>query len=144
MYRVADKQLSVYDYIPPFHGELSPRNRWVRLASAVDWDAFEKEYSTHFARGGKVAIPARVALGSLVIRAAYGVSDRETVSLVRESPYLQYFLGCDTFGDTPPFSARSLETFRTRIPRKFVSGALRKLRGFEAQDRPAEPGQTTD
>lgn len=67
VYRVKDRQMSVYDYIPPYHGELSHKNRWVRLASAIDWDAFEHEYSALFARGGKVAIPARVALGSLII-----------------------------------------------------------------------------
>lgn len=138
MYRATDKQLSVYDYIPPFHGELSPKNRWVRLAAAIDWDGFEKEYSTHFARGGKIAIPARVALGCLIIRAAYRASDRETVSLVRESPYLQYFLGCDGFCDEAPFSARSMEKFRTRIPRRMVSAMVRTLRGFEALDRPDE------
>ena len=44
MYRTLDSQLSVYDFLPPYHGELSPDNRWVRLAAAVDWDAFEREY----------------------------------------------------------------------------------------------------
>lgn len=134
IYRVTDQQMSVYDYIPPFHGELSHRNRWVRLAAALDWDALEQDYSAHFARGGKVAIRARVAFGSLVIRAAYRVSDRETVQLVRESPYLQYFLGQESFTDRAPFSARSMAKFRARIPRRLVADALRALRGFEAED----------
>ena len=136
MYRAKDSQMSVYDYIPPFHGELSHSNRWVRLAAVVDWDAFEREYSALFARGGKVAIPARVALGSLIIREACGVSDRETVALVRESPYLQYFLGLKSFADEAPFSARSMEMFRRRIPRAVVRDAVRLLRGFEREDRP--------
>ena len=130
MYRVKDRQMSVYDYIPPFHGELSHSNRWVRLAAAVDWDAFEREYSALFARGGKVASPARVALGSLIIREACGVSDRETVALVRESPYLQYFLGMETFSDEMPFSARTVARFRARIPDKVVRPAVRLLRSF--------------
>ena len=93
MYRTREHQLSIYDYLPPYHGELAGRNRWVRLAEAIDWDAFEREYSGHFGHAGKVALPARVAYGCLIIRAALGVSDRETVALIRESPYLQYFLG---------------------------------------------------
>lgn len=137
MYRVTDHQMSVYDYIPPFHGELSHANRWVKLAAAIDWDTFEREYSAHFARGGKVAIPARVAYGSLIIRAACRVSDRETVLLVRESPYLQYFLGQETFSDQAPFSARSMEKFRARIPRRLVNEAVRLLRTFE--EEPAKP-----
>lgn len=123
--------MSVYDYIPPFHGELSRENRWVRLAEMLDWDGFEKQYSALFAHRGKVAIPARVALGSLIIRSACRVSDAETVALVRESPYLQFFLGLDSFRDGAPFSARSMEIFRARIPQKTVRDAVRVLRTLE-------------
>ena len=101
-------------------------------AHAIDWDAFEREYSGHFGRAGKVAIPARVAFGCLIVRAACGVSDRETVFLIRESPYLQYFLGFDTFTDDVPFSPRSMERFRARIPAAQVRRAVRLLRSFEA------------
>lgn len=131
MYRVKDHQMSIYDYIPPYHGELKNANRWVRLAEAIDWDSFEQSYSTHFARGGKVAIPARIALGSLIIRAAYGISDRETVHVVRESPYLQYFLGCETFSDEVPFSEHSMGRFRARIPAATVRAAVKLLRTYE-------------
>ena len=61
MYRAREKQMSIYDYLPPYHGELCNANRWVRLAAAIDWDGFEKAYSALFAPGGKVALPARVA-----------------------------------------------------------------------------------
>ena len=63
MYRTREKQMSIYDYLPPYHGELCGANRWVRLAAEIDWDAFEKAYSEQFAPGGAVALPARVALG---------------------------------------------------------------------------------
>lgn len=131
MYRVQDQQMSIYDYIPPYHGELQNANRWVRLADQIDWDGFEQSYCAHFARGGKVAIPARVALGSLIIRAAYGISDRDTVHAVRESPYLQYFLGCKTFSNDVPFSAHSMRRFRRRIPKATVRAAVRLLRSLE-------------
>ncbi len=134
MYRTSEQQMSIYDYLPPYHGELAERNRWVRLAAAINWDAFEKEYSGHFGHVGKVAVPARVAYGCLIVRAACGVSDRETVALIRESPYLQYFLGFESFTDTVPFSARSMERFRTRIPADKVREAVRLLRRFEAED----------
>ena len=91
--------MSIYDYLPPYHGELSGRNRWVLLADAIDWDQFEKSYSELFAPGGKAAIPARIALGCRIIQLHYRVSDREVVALVQESPYLQYFLGMETFSN---------------------------------------------
>lgn len=135
MYRAQDSQLSFYDFLPPYHGELAADNRWVRLAAAIDWKDFEQQYSTLFARGGKIAIPARVALGSLIVREVYGATDRETVDLIRESPYLQYFIGLKTFGDALPFSYRSMERFRTRIPQKLIRDAVKKMRELERQDK---------
>lgn len=133
MYRTSEHQLSIYDYLPPYHGELAGQNRWVRLADAIDWDAFEQEYSGHFGRAGKVALPARMAFGCLIIRAALGVTDRETVALIRESPYLQYFLGFQTFENVVPFSPRSMERFRARIPAARVKEAVKLLRQFESE-----------
>ena len=131
MYRTIQHQMSIDDYLPPYEGELVQENRWVRLAQAIDWDAIEQEYSGHFAAGGKVAIPARMAFGVLVIRAACRRTDSETVEIVRESPYLQYFLGFDSFTYDVPFSSRSMERFRTRISPARVREAVALLRGFE-------------
>ena len=44
MYRAREKQMSIYDYLPPYHGELCNANRWVQLAAAIDWDGFEKAH----------------------------------------------------------------------------------------------------
>ena len=130
MYRAKEKQMSIYDYLPPYHGELRDKNRWVRLAEAIDWDRFEQGYSELFAPSGKAAISARIALACRVIQLHYEVSDREAVQLVRESPYLQYFLGMETFSDEMPFSARTVARFRARIPDKVVRPAVRLLRSF--------------
>ena len=127
MYRTIQHQMSIDDYLPPYEGELVQENRWVRLAQAIDWDAIEQEYSGHFAAGGKVAIPARMAFGVLVIRAACRTTDSETVEIVRESPYLQYFLGFDSFTYDVPFSSRSMERFRTRISPARVREAVALL-----------------
>ena len=135
MYRAEDSQLSFYDFLPPYHGELAADNRWVRLAAAIDWKDFERQYSALFAKGGKAAVPARAALGSLIVREVYGATDRETVELIRESPYLQYFIGMKAFGDTLPFSSRSMERFRAHIPRELVRQAVRRMRALERQDR---------
>ena len=59
MYRAREKQMSIYDYLPPYHGELCNANRWVRLADAIDWDGFEKAYSAlpRFCRARRTAYP---------------------------------------------------------------------------------------
>ena len=84
-----------------------------------------------FAPGGKVALPARVALGCRIIQLHYAASDREVVALVQESPYLQYFLGFESFTDAVPFSSRTVARFRARIPDKAVRPAVRLLRSFQ-------------
>ncbi|MFR3792232.1 MAG: transposase [Blautia massiliensis (ex Durand et al. 2017)] len=122
--------MSIYDYLPPYHGKLCGQNRWVRLAEALDWDRFEQSYSALFAPIGKTAIPARIAFGCRVIQLHYRASDREVVALVRESPYLQYFLGLETFSDQLPFSARTVARFRERIPDREVRPAVRLLHSF--------------
>ncbi len=144
MYRTIQHQMSIDDYLPPYESELVQENRWVRLAQAIDWDAIEQEYSGHFAAGGKVAIPARMAFGVLVIRAACRTTDSETVEIVRESPYLQYFLGFDSFTYDVPFSSRSMERFRTRIPAcgsQRCCAALKPTKAVKNQKGPHGSGQ---
>ena len=125
MYEMAQMQLTVYDFVQPFGGALDEDNRWVRLAKKIDWRKLEKQYAVHFGKGGAVALPLRMAFGSLVIRAALGLSDRQTVELIREDPYLQYFIGLPAFTTEAPFSARSMAAFRRRIPQSQVTKAVR-------------------
>lgn len=53
------------------------------------------------------------------------------MALVQESPYLQYFLGFESFTDAVPFSSRTVARFRARIPDKAVRPAVRLLRSFQ-------------
>jgi hypothetical protein len=43
------------------------------------------------------------------------VTDRETVELITESPYLQYFIGLSGYQPLPPFDASMMVHFRKRI-----------------------------
>ena len=132
MYEESLNQLSIYDFVSPFDGALRPNNRWVRLAAAIDWRALEKQYAAHFASRGKRALPVRCAFGSLVVRHALGLSDRQTVQLIAESPYLQFFIGLHEFSEQLPFSARSMAAFRARIPTRRVAHAARMLETLSA------------
>lgn len=133
MYRTTQKQMSMYDYLPPGEGALNQTNRWVRLARELDWDVFEQAYSGLFSAGGKVALPARLALGCRIIQVYYALPDREVVELVRESPYLQYFLGQEIFSQVVPFSQRSVARFRQRIPDRAVRPAVRLLHSYNRE-----------
>lgn len=131
MYKVTENQLSVYDFVSPFSGKLSENNRWVRLSKQIDWYALEQKYAAHFGAGGKRALGARCAFGSLVIKQALGLSDVQTVLLIEENPYLQYFIGLPAFSPAAPFSARTMARFRQRISPREVADAARLLRAAQ-------------
>lgn len=136
MYRQSERQLTVYEFILPFSGVLSLQNRWVRLADEIDWCGLEDAYAAHFAKTGKQAIGARCAFGSLVIKKVLGLSDQQTVLLIGESPYLQYFIGLTAFCSTPPFAACSMSHFRRRIPAKAVAAAAKRMEEMQKKTRP--------
>ena len=46
---------------------------------------------------GALAKPFRMALGALIIKEKLGISDRETVEQIKENPYLQYFIGLESY-----------------------------------------------
>lgn len=136
MYKKTGAQMSFYDYVMPFEGVLDEHNRWVRLAGEIDWFALEDQYSRRFQKkGGQKALPVRVAFGSLIIREALGVSDAETLRLITESPYLQYFIGQTEFSSEPPFSVRSLGAFRQRFDPELVEATVQRVRALSKEKR---------
>jgi hypothetical protein len=56
-----------------------------------------------------------MALGALYIQQRLGVTDRETVELITQSPYLQFFIGLSGFQYLKPFDSSMLVHFRKRI-----------------------------
>ena len=98
----------------PFNGQLSPDNRWVIMASLIPWSEFEDEYAINFsAERGAPALPFRIALGALIIKEKLGISDRETVEQIRENPYLQYFIGMESYSNEAIFDPSLLVHFRS-------------------------------
>jgi len=64
----------------PFGEKLNPNNRWVQLAKLLPWDKAKENYvqTLGYPIVGQKAYPVRVALGSLLIKERFGVSNRET------------------------------------------------------------------
>jgi hypothetical protein len=116
MYRKPSPQLTIDDFILPFSGKLSAENRWVKMAEIIPWDEIEEEYAFMFPSDrGNVAKPVRMALGSLIIQARCGYTDRETVQQITENPYLQYFIGLKEYQLTKPFTPVALVKFGKRF-----------------------------
>ncbi|MBQ7858779.1 MAG: transposase [Faecalibacterium sp.] len=132
-YKMASSQMSMFDFVLPYGGTLNEKNRWVRLARWIDWDRLEAEYSRHFGTTGKNAMPFRLAFGALVVHDALGISDRETVRLIAESPYMQYFVGAAGFSGQLPCAPATLAKFRRRIDPAEVEVAVQQFKKYSKE-----------
>jgi hypothetical protein len=145
MYKHRNGQMTVDDFILPFSGELLSANRWVRLASLVPWDEFEKEYSVLFGEVGNLAKPARMALGSLLIQVRLGMTDEETVQQISENAYMQYFIGLHEYQTKAPFDASMMVHFRKRITPEMLAWINEEIRKRQSGcDTPKNPPGDND
>jgi hypothetical protein len=116
MYRIPKYTPEFDQFDMVFGGSLKADNRWVVLASLIPWKEVEERYSKLFvANNGRPAIPVRVALGALIIKEKKSLSDEELVEDIRESPYLQYFLGYEGYKYEIPFDPSMMVHFRKRL-----------------------------
>lgn len=97
--------------------ELDKTNRWVALGDLLPWTELEKEYNSRLDNQKKGAgnKPARTILGAMIIKHKLNLSDAETIEIIRESPYMQYFCGLHEFTDKPIFDPSLFVTIRKRI-----------------------------
>ena len=131
MYKHNLKQREFVEFSLPFHGQLSPDNKWVKLAALIPWEQFEEHYKKNFSNCdvGQSARSARMALAALIIKEELGASDRACVEQITENPYLQYFCGLKEFITEPPFDPCLFVHFRKRFP----ANVLRQVNNTIAQ-----------
>src|SRR6056297_3209180 len=106
MYREENrKQHKLEDFYLPFGGHLDEENRWVVLSKKIPWAELESDYAETLSGSdrGAPAKSLRMALGALMIKEKLQISDREVVEQIRETPYLQYFIGEEGYKDEAPF-----------------------------------------
>ena len=118
MYKHNLKQRELIAFSLPFQGQLSPDNKWVKLAALIPWEKFETQYQKNFSNSGTghPALSVRMALAALIIKEELRASDRACVEQITENPYLQYFCGLKAFITKPPFDASLFVHFRKRLP----------------------------
>lgn len=112
------QQLELFERSLPFEGGLDHENRWIRLAHLLNWREMEVSYAKLFAAEGRPAIRARYVLGTLILKHQFQTSDQETLQLILENPYCQYFIGLAKFTKTMPFDVSSLSHVRERLGEK--------------------------
>lgn len=122
MYRRKLNQVCIFEDPAMFGGiELNPENEWIKLSKLIPWWVFEKKYAEQFApKMGQPACSVRMAIGSLIIKEKYRLSDEATVEQIAMNPYFQFFIGLTEYHQTAPFNATMMTRFRQRLTTKML------------------------
>jgi transposase, IS5 family len=116
MIRYENQDQLTVDFNYPFGENLDSQNRWVLLGKMIPWEMFEKLYNSKMiTEKGAPAIPARIAIGALIIKHMLNFSDVETIDSIKENPYMQYFLGLAQFQSEQVFTPSLFVAIRKRL-----------------------------
>lgn len=122
--KYSNHQYSFTDFNQSCGMQLDKTNEWVRLADRIPWHKMEAKYVAMFpSHTGRPAIPFRMALGVRVIQKRKKLSDRALVKELTENPYLQYFIGMESFSKEPPLKPTVLVSLRKRINADYLMEA---------------------
>ena len=110
------KQYTIDEFRSSLSG-LSKSNRWVQLGDLLPWAKIEKLYNSKLnnEKRGAGNKPARMIIGAVIIKQKLALSDAETILMIQENPYMQYFVGLSEFTDKPIFDPSLFVTIRNRI-----------------------------
>ena len=91
-------------------------NRWIQLGNHLPWDELVKIYAKRFNTSvGAKGISPRIIIGSFIIKHKLNLSDQETLSIISENPYMQFFLGLGDFYSGQLFSPSLLVNLRKKL-----------------------------
>jgi IS5 family transposase len=91
------------------------KHELVRLADAIDWDWIDGEIAPLFSDKGRPGIATRFAIGLLLVKHIYGLSDEDVCTRWVENPYFQHFTGEEFFRHAFPHERSDLSHWRKRI-----------------------------
>ncbi len=116
-YSSQSRQLRLDIFSSILEKSLDPSNRWYRLANSMPWDKIEQAYNKrpdnrHCGGGNK---PARMVVGALIIKHKMNLPDVETIRIISENPYMQYFIGLEMFTSKPVFDPSLFVYIRKRL-----------------------------
>jgi hypothetical protein len=112
-------QLTLEEFKHPFHQQLRSDNRWVLLAELVPWDELAGIYAKNLdPKAGRLSVDIRMVIGALIIKHKLSLSDRDTVAMISENLYMQYFCGLRSMQTELPFDASLFVDIRKRMGAK--------------------------
>ncbi len=116
------------------------KHELVLLADRIDWNYFEKEFSSLYSNTGKPAMPIRLMVSSLMLKRIYNLGDETLAQTWIMNPYMQYFSGMAHFHHAFPCDPSDFVHFRHRIGEKGVQKIFAysvALHGKDAREKKA-------
>lgn len=113
---ISQYQQSFEEFNTLNHLKLDYKNRWIQLGAHLPWDNLVKIFSLKFnANLGAKSINPRIIIGSFIIKHKLNLSDEETLEIISENPYMQFFLGLRDFFSEQLFSPTLFVEMRKKL-----------------------------
>jgi IS5 family transposase len=94
---------------------INMRHELILLSQKIDWQYFEKEFSSLYSTTGQPSMPLRLMIGCLILKQMYNLGDETLAKEWIMNPYMQYFCGESHFQHKFPFDPSDFVHFRKRI-----------------------------
>src|ERR1700732_2777591 len=114
---------------------INRKHELAQLAEKVDWDFIDGEIAPLYSDKGRPGIPTRFAIGLLLLKQIYGLSDEGVCERWVYDPYFQYFTGEEFFQHRFPHERSDLSHWRKRLGDKLellLAESLRVAHGTGA------------
>ena len=100
----------------PLLGEMiDKKHELALLADRIDWNYFEKEFTSLYSKVGQPAVPIRLMVGCLLLKHLKNLGDETLAKEWIENPYMQYFCGMKCFEHRFPFNPSDFVHFQNLI-----------------------------
>ena len=116
------------------------KHELAQLAGQVDWDFIDGEIAPLYSEKGRPGIETRFAIGLLLLKHIYGLSDEGVCERWVYDPYFQYFTGEEFFQHELPARALGSQPLAEAARRQAGAAAGREPAGGPRERRAAEQG----
>jgi IS5 family transposase len=94
---------------------INMKRELAQLAGKIDWDWIDREIAPLYSDKGRPGIETRFAIGLLLLKHVYGLSDEAVCERWVYDPYFQHFTGEEFFQHDFPHERSDLSHWRKRL-----------------------------
>ena len=105
---------------PMFVDFIDHEHELVLLSEKIDWNYFEKEFSSLYSKVSNPSHPIRFMVGCLLLKHLYNLGDETLEKAWIMNPYMQHFCGRVFFEHEFPCDPSNFVHFRKRIGEKGI------------------------